>query len=136
MDREDYVSEEKNIFRSVGDQPQIDYQDANKTQKIPPNTTVFSSNDEGRFSILSRDNEVLPPSTQKQMSLTKPNDIFKRTGSSFHTQDIMSPSLQNADRMTTNNSILNSCKDKDGGTMNFDDHINQQRDAYLFEKME
>ena len=29
MDREDYVSEEKNIFRSVGDQPQIDYQDAN-----------------------------------------------------------------------------------------------------------
>ena len=48
----------------------------------------------------------------------------------------MSPSLHNADRMTTNNSILNSCKDKDGGTMNFDDHINQQRDAYIFEKME
>ena len=48
----------------------------------------------------------------------------------------MSPSLQHADRLTTNNSILNSCKDKDGVTMNFDEHINQQRDAYIFEKME
>ena len=28
MDREDYVSDEKNIFRSVGDPTPVDYQDA------------------------------------------------------------------------------------------------------------
>ena len=80
------------------------------------------------MSLWPRDNETpaeaSPLLMQRQQSLNKTNDIFKRTNQSFDTSQPISPS--NFD--TNNNSLANQ-------NQNFEDLVNQQRDSYVLEKM-
>ena len=65
---------------------------------------------------------------QRLLSLNKTNDIFKRQNSSFHTNDVLSPSQGDG---SLNHSLVN----KDACTT-FDDVIKMQRDSFLLEKMQ
>ena len=64
--------------------------------------------------------------------MNKTTDIFKRTQSGFNTNEILSPSQD--EHNSTNQSFVKGGSRDGNGT--FDDVVNQQRDAYILEKME
>lgn len=68
---------------------------------------------------------------QKRESVSKTNEIFKRTSQSFHTNDVISPSHGDG---SLNQSVAYGVRDT--STMNFDEVVNQQRDPYVLEKMQ
>ena len=66
----------------------------------------------------------------KQSSLNKTTDIFKRTGSSFYTNEAISP--RNLPGQLDGGQTVQPS----GATMNFEELISQQRDPLIIEKIE